>query len=411
MEKDFGSSLAWFIGVVEDRHDPEKLGRVRVRCLGHHTENKSEIATQDLSWSVVMSPTSSPSMDGMGCTPPFLVEGSWVTGFFLDRFKQEAVVVGSLPGFNTKKDPGSLGSLGFRDPSGKYPRSSDHDTNLLGRDGAWARKSKSWSSRTEKRITKGIQKAQKPVLSSVEDSRKEVRPTWTEPEVKGGTSPRYPYNHVTESESGHIVEIDDTPGGETILHYHRSGTFNEIHPDGSKVTKILGDDFELTLQDKNVYVKGDCSVTIDGDARCLVKGDYVFEVLGDYFEKIHGNKTIKIGASGQGSETFEILGKRSGNINDSDNLRIGKNGKIYCDGDYSMVVNGTESHQINSSLLFNVEKAASITARNRLLINSHAHEVYIVSAKDMSIHSGEAMYLTAINNIEETGAEIHLNKS
>ena len=24
----------WFVGVVEDRQDPQKLGRVRVRCLG-----------------------------------------------------------------------------------------------------------------------------------------------------------------------------------------------------------------------------------------------------------------------------------------------------------------------------------------------------------------------------------------
>ena len=32
--------FVWFTGVVEDRYDPDKLGRVRVRCLGYHTENK-----------------------------------------------------------------------------------------------------------------------------------------------------------------------------------------------------------------------------------------------------------------------------------------------------------------------------------------------------------------------------------
>ena len=26
----------WFISVVEDRNDPSKLGRVKVRCLGFH---------------------------------------------------------------------------------------------------------------------------------------------------------------------------------------------------------------------------------------------------------------------------------------------------------------------------------------------------------------------------------------
>jgi hypothetical protein len=57
MEKDFGKQLEWFIGVVEDRMDPEYMGRVKVRCLGHHTENKTEILTEDLSWSTVMAPT------------------------------------------------------------------------------------------------------------------------------------------------------------------------------------------------------------------------------------------------------------------------------------------------------------------------------------------------------------------
>ena len=31
--------FVWFVGVVESRQDPAKLGRVQVRCLGFHTEN------------------------------------------------------------------------------------------------------------------------------------------------------------------------------------------------------------------------------------------------------------------------------------------------------------------------------------------------------------------------------------
>ena len=33
--------FVWFTGVVEDRNDPTKLGRVRVRCVGYHTDNKT----------------------------------------------------------------------------------------------------------------------------------------------------------------------------------------------------------------------------------------------------------------------------------------------------------------------------------------------------------------------------------
>ena len=37
-----------FYGVVEDRHDPLKIGRVRVRIHGYHTHDKQMISTPDL---------------------------------------------------------------------------------------------------------------------------------------------------------------------------------------------------------------------------------------------------------------------------------------------------------------------------------------------------------------------------
>ena len=46
--------FVWAIGVVEDRFDPEKLGRVRVRWLGYHTEDKEKILTKDLPLAQVM---------------------------------------------------------------------------------------------------------------------------------------------------------------------------------------------------------------------------------------------------------------------------------------------------------------------------------------------------------------------
>ena len=76
--------FAWFVGVVEDRNDPEQLGRVRVRCLGWHTEDLSALPTAELPWAHVMHPVTDPSMHGMGTTPSFLLEGGWVVGFFRD---------------------------------------------------------------------------------------------------------------------------------------------------------------------------------------------------------------------------------------------------------------------------------------------------------------------------------------
>ena len=91
--------FVWFVGVVEDRNDPERLGRVRVRCLGFHTEDLNSLPTADLPWAHVMHPVTDPSLHGMGNTPSFLVEGCWVVGFFRDaQEKQQPIIIGSLPG-------------------------------------------------------------------------------------------------------------------------------------------------------------------------------------------------------------------------------------------------------------------------------------------------------------------------
>ena len=44
----FGKNLVWFFGVVENRMDPNFLGRVQVRCVGHHTSNRYDLPTEDL---------------------------------------------------------------------------------------------------------------------------------------------------------------------------------------------------------------------------------------------------------------------------------------------------------------------------------------------------------------------------
>ena len=110
----------WFYGVVEDRQDPYMIGRVRVRCFGHHTGNKTTLPTADLPWAQVMLPVTSAGISGIGQTPLGLVEGSHVFGFFRDgEARQEPVVMGSLPGYPTEQ---ANTEKGFYDPNGEFPR-------------------------------------------------------------------------------------------------------------------------------------------------------------------------------------------------------------------------------------------------------------------------------------------------
>mgnify|MGYP000064003524 FL=1 len=62
------NGFTWFVGVVEDRQDPQKLGRVRVRCLGLHTDNLEKLPTADLPWAHPMNPITSATVSGVGQT-------------------------------------------------------------------------------------------------------------------------------------------------------------------------------------------------------------------------------------------------------------------------------------------------------------------------------------------------------
>lgn len=78
--------------------------------------------------------------------------------------------------------------------------------------------------------------------------------TWQEPKTPYNSL--YPFNHVTESESGHTIEIDDSPGAERLHWYHRSGTFNEIHPEGQEVNNVKKSEFNIITEDLNKWAGG-----------------------------------------------------------------------------------------------------------------------------------------------------------
>ena len=68
----------------------------------------------------------------------------------------------------------------------------------------------------------------------------------------------YPYNHVFESESGHITEIDDSPGGERILKdLIKNGTPEEVASAKEDIIKLYGEWIEYFPQRRNKSIIGD----------------------------------------------------------------------------------------------------------------------------------------------------------
>jgi hypothetical protein len=435
--------FSWFVGVVEDRNDPAQLGRVRVRVLGRHSEDLTQVKTTDLPWAHVMHPVTDPSMQGLGHTPSFLTQGSWVVGFYRDNEAQQPVIMGSLPGApSNTSDP----TQGFNDPRGEdafepafqgdpsygpYPglRDSGHDisesdTNRLAR-GKSSEGHQSLIDRRSQRLrgdptaeigpddgpeNTGIPTATKPYLENVSDSAvQETRGFWEEPNPKGiiGSanpyiSGAYPFNHVFESESGHITEVDDSPGAERMFRQHMAGTFEEIHPDGSVVTKIVGDNYEIVIGSENIVIKGSQNITVEGSVRELIKGDYIQEIEGDFFQKIHKNHRVKVGASDPGgNREEEIVGNHAFNINDDVNGRIGGDVVITSEkskweiigGQYTLAVTGKQmaSNSTGAGIFITTDSDYMLSVATDISQSTISGIVSIKSGSTLNMKSASAM--------------------
>ena len=311
--------FVWFTGVVEDRNDPSQLGRVKVRCLGFHTEDKISIPTEDLPWAHIMHPVTNPSMQGLGQTPSFLVEGTWVIGFFSDTAdKQQPIIMGTLPGY-----PQAVAdkSKGFNDPNEIYPSSEithsghsigESDVNRLARNETDKSHAVVSAKNTGRTTEVAIANS-----SSSDDSDEEFfnnlagggETTWDEPSSAYAAS--YPKNHVMETESGHIKEYDDTSGQERIHEYHTKGTFYEIDKDGNKSTRVVGSNYEVVAGSNYINVKGDVNLTIDTNCNTYIKGDWNIQVDGSKTEVVTGavsetySSTLTQKVTGAVSETYE----------------------------------------------------------------------------------------------------------
>ena len=309
--------FTWFIGVVEDRQDPKKAGRVRVRCLGYHSAKNDDIPTEDLPWASIMMPVTAGGNSGIGTSSHFLIEGTWVVGFFRDPAKQEPIIMGALPGVNstttTKNTIAASSEVGgksvkggFKDPNGVYPTTSyidKPDTNLLGQEQVSSHASNS--------------------IKTASDSWSTASGSASQP-ASTQSKAKYPYNHVMETESGHYIEFDDTEGNERIHIFHKKGTFIEIDATGNVVIKTVGNvtnivagnmdtyvkgNYSISATNVDVYAKGNLTEKVDGNRKTTVTGTETLEITGAVDQKYKAMLTTKItGAASIKSDVAMVVG-------------------------------------------------------------------------------------------------------
>jgi hypothetical protein len=297
----FQGNFYWWEGVVEDNLDPLGIGRCRVRIIGHHSGDKTFLPTEELPWAYPILPVNNQpgkivalkpgtrvfgfSRDGESCQD-LVVIGTMNTGF------ENPPVVGDKPGgfkeedlpmdtSTVSPDVPRFGMFGFTDDrkrTGDNVVEGNPKKTIVTMDNE-ATKSSFQEVSDYYPLESGANEVNVPRLARGNmvgtisyahlQSQAEISVPSTGTQVTEPQNPYdalYPFNTVEESDSGHVKEVDDTPGAERIKETHRTGTFYEIHPDGTKVTKVVKDDFSVTIGDKGVKVQGICAVHVVGKA-------------------------------------------------------------------------------------------------------------------------------------------------
>jgi len=110
-------------------------------------------------------------------------------------------------------------------------------------------------------------------------------------------APVYPNNEVYKAASGHLIEIDSTPGQERISITHGvSKSFLEFHTNGDVVFTAKGKAYVLTEGNLETHVKGSLLAAVDGgialkstdsfdlsveDIKALIRGVMKFRIVGE----------------------------------------------------------------------------------------------------------------------------------
>ena len=284
-----------------------------------------------------MLPSTSAGISGLGQSATGLVEGSWVLGYFRDgNERQEPVIMGTLPGV-----PAELSqSSGFYDPNGIYPKYKDEpDTNRLAVNNI-DKPHLANTLRIATRIT-GIATADFNAFPNADGSSVIASDgdTFDQPAIPYNAS--YPYNNVFESESGHLMEYDDTLSNERIHQRHRTGTSYEIDSQGNKVEIIKGESYRLLSNKEQVQITGNSDITIDGRHKLYINKSNTAN--NHYDIQIGAGASINIQVDSGDVNIHTIQGRINMNAGGDYNLKVGGNYTVEVAGNTLETIEGTKT--------------------------------------------------------------------
>jgi hypothetical protein len=223
---------------------------------------------------------------------------------------------------------------------------------------------------------------------------------WDQPEspYKG----EYPYNKVTQTESGHIIEMDDTPGAERIHLYHKSGTFVEIDVNGSVVMRTKGSKYEIIDRNGKIAIRGSADISVNGVCNIFVGNDANIEVEGDTNLLCHNDITAQAGG------TFNLSAVEEFNIS-SGNVNIEAYNSMNVKSNVALIVSTTQELSLRS----NTNAYVQATTLYQNTTNSHHQTITNIYEKlggsKFTQTVGAVNYQVGGNFNADTGGEMYLN--
>lgn len=221
----------------------------------------------------------------------------------------------------------------------------------------------------------------------------------------------YPYNQSRETSSGHVVEIDDTPGNERILISHKDKFGIELRPDGTILITAKNNKVESVGGDLTIVVEGDANLTYKGNLSTEVYGDYNINVRGDTNISVAGNRTASVGGSDRG----EVSGSFGWTVTGGYSVTAVQQATMTFLGGMSQNVKGTFSNNVDGSANYVSSGNAAFTSEGQA--NMSAPDIN-VAASNLSVFGGsgtiggEGIHIYGYNaRIENTVAATSMSAS
>ena len=228
-------------------------------------------------------------------------------------------------------------------------------------------------------------------------------------ELKDYPSSKAPLNQVKRTVSGHVQEVDDTPGRERMLFRHKTGAGVEMRADGTVIINATNNVIRVASGSEKVIIEGDgdmvyhgnLNLRVDGDFDIDVGGNFTVTTGGDMEEDIKGGYRQDVNNNHQtfvnrnvsktitGTETNLILGDQNNIIKNNQSTTVGINKEDIVGSEYQISAENkyiATSPDINmgaSSLTF-IGDSGTMGGENMVY---YGHTAHIPRVNSTSMHA------------------------